>query len=623
MADTDHYIFFYPHPDDPREDVARAAGPVYVKDLWEQVYSCFADHIGAAKITLYAPPELSVVPYATLLSRSRDWLKQHHDEMDKVVPRIQRVSTVFPDGPSPDMVHLLVVTEVILESLNELGTLQEKVLKERETRTEWTRDVLPKPSDGVSSSTGVHRVVDDHADKFHAGRPAGNYGPPVSLFNDALGRLDHRLRHLDDVPIDPPPALIRLVHSLTVVAANSYPSEDRRVEATEPLLSQILNNALRWKPSKHRYGIEPDAISEGHPPFLVVVEVKNEAGLHGDASLQAGLSYAHLVTAPDFKALRKQSNCPAILCGIMGNLLEIGVAMYTDGTYHDLLLSERLHLGFHSAQNILRLSQAFAATRDAISELQVFYTRLNVHPPPRDSIAFLFPSPRPLPSYTDFVPSLVFTHRLRRSGDPVLVANSESARQSRVYLATMSRKPPSAGEALSASSPSDDGPTNSIEVVVKFTDRYHADAHKLLAAEHLAPALHACVPVCGDLFMAVMDRVEGEMAWAVLARGEQLPYRIYEDVRRAITLLHSHNLVFGDLRTPNIMVVPGGSGPDDGPRGMLVDLDWVGAHGGDRYPASLDESLPDWTIGIQRHGIMDKAHDTAMLVRFKEKCHSA
>ena len=308
----------------------------------------------------------------------------------------------------------------------------------------------------------------------------------------------------------------------------------------------------------------------------------------------------------------------------MGNLLEIGVAMYTDGTYYDLLLSERLHLGLHSAKNILRLSRAFAATRDAISDLQAFYTKLDVHPPPQDSIAFLFPSPQLLPSYSGFVPSLVFTHRLTLSGDAILVAKSERTRQSRLYLATMLRRPPSVGEALTASSRSGDAPVDNIEVVVKFTNRYHADAHKLLAAEHLAPVLHACVPVYGDLFMVVMDRVEGEMAWATVeAREKKLPYRIYEDVERAIALLHSGDLVFGDLRTPNIMVVPGGSGLDDGPRGMLVDFDWVGTHDSDRYPASLDDSLPDWALGVRRYGIMDKEHDTAMLVRLRENCHSA
>jgi hypothetical protein len=43
--------------------------------------------------------------------------------------------------------------------------------------------------------------------------------------------------------------------------------------------------------------------------------------------------------------------------------------------------------------------------------------------------------------------------------------------------------------------------------VVKFTAQYHPEAHHLLAAEGLAPVLHACVPVCGGLFMVVMDRV--------------------------------------------------------------------------------------------------------------------
>jgi hypothetical protein len=55
---------------------------------------------------------------------------------------------------------------------------------------------------------------------------------------------------------------------------------------------------------------------------------------------------------------------------------------------------------------------------------------------------------------------------------------------------------------------------------------------------------------------------------------------------------------------------------------MLLDLDWVGAHGIGRYPASLDDGLLDWTSsGIQRYGIMYKAHDLVMLDKFKERCH--
>ncbi|TBU52857.1 hypothetical protein BD310DRAFT_888780 [Dichomitus squalens] len=621
------YIFVYPHRQAFNTFPVTAADTVRLGSLWDRVQAfepSLVDHRAGCKF--YIPFKLSYEPETTLLSRSRQWLLQHREDKDKQITLGKRVSTIFPDGPSPDEVHFIIATNEVLESLDELGTVEERALRGREQRVEVIRTAVPRPSYGVSTSAGVRKVVVDNADRFHAGRPAGNYGPPACLFNHALGRLDYRLRHLDDDISEsaPPPILMRMVHELMTTAARCYSSEDDRVEAIKTLLGEIFSKALHWKPPRGTYGIVPDAINADNPPF-VVVDVKNEAGLEGDASLQAGLSYTHIVTAPQFKALRRQTNYPAILCGFMGNLLEISVAIYTDGMYCDLLFSERLHLGFYSARNVLRLSRALTATRKAIADLTAFYAQLKAAPraPPQTSIAHLFPSPLKIPSYTGFVPSLTFTHRLTRSGEAVLLAASEGERRSGIYLATMPWRSSNVDEETTVSSSSRDAPTDNVEVVVKFTERYHQEAHRILAAEHLAPALHACVPVCGDLFMVVMDRVHGEMAWEAANRQELLPYRIYQDIKRAIALLHSHDLVFGDLRTPNIMVVPGGSGPDDGHRGMLVDFDWVGTHDRGRYPASLDDGLPDWvTSSIQRHGIMDKAHDVAMLDQFKEQCHS-
>ena len=59
-------------------------------------------------------------------------------------------------------------------------------------------ELFPTPSAGVSSFGGVERVVKDFGDSFHAGRPAGNFGPPVSLFNRHLGLFEYCLHHLDD-----------------------------------------------------------------------------------------------------------------------------------------------------------------------------------------------------------------------------------------------------------------------------------------------------------------------------------------------------------------------------------------------------------------------------------------
>ena len=46
------------------------------------------------------------------------------------------------------------------------------------------------------------------------------------------------------------------------------------------------------------------------------------------------------------------------------------------------------------------------------------------------------------------------------------------------------------------------------EVIVKFTARYNAGAHHLLANDQLAPKLHFCERVIGGLYMVIIDRVD-------------------------------------------------------------------------------------------------------------------
>ncbi len=249
------------------------------------------------------------------------------------------------------------------------------------------------------------QVIDGLKDDFHSGRPAGNFGPPVSLFNPALGLFDHHLRHLDNesFALGLPSALIQLTHLFMVQSANSYVNESVRTIAIQDTLNAIFGAPIDRKVRQSLFGIKPDAINEGDIPFLVV-ELKNEAGLEGDASLQAALSYAHIATASMDKNISNYSavlsNYPAVLYSIMGDLLEIGVATYTDGLYYNLLFSERLRLGFYAAKNVLRLARAFAATRQVITDLREFYAAPLSAP---GSIAHLFPSPLPVPTYTGFV----------------------------------------------------------------------------------------------------------------------------------------------------------------------------------------------------------------------------
>lgn len=139
------------------------------------------------------------------------------------------------------------------------------------------------------------------------------------------------------------------------------------------------------------------------------------------------------------------------------------------------------------------------------------------------------------------------------------------------------------------------------DIVVKFAHRYNADAHRVLAREGLAPALF----YVGDTrpTMVVMEYLQGSSAEQMYYKAPPPPF-VYKDVRAAIEALHKSGLVFGDLRRPNIMVSK--------KKAKLVDFDWCGRDGHDRYPATLNTTIC-WHEGVDRGALMCKDHDLFML----------
>ena len=204
----------------------------------------------------------------------------------------------------------------MLEGLDDVGGLDGRALRrtpvlcvytspvvdyvssEREKGIKSLRDTLVAPSAGVCNFAGVEKVVNKAKNDFHAGRPAGNFGPPASLFNQALGLFDYHLSHLDAEPplFHPDQSIFEFAHVFMNISADIYPTEARRVDAIKHILNRIFALPLDWEVLQSRFGIKPDAINIGDNPFFVV-EVKNEAGIEGDASLQAALSYAHIATS--------------------------------------------------------------------------------------------------------------------------------------------------------------------------------------------------------------------------------------------------------------------------------------------------------------------------------------
>ena len=138
-------------------------------------------------------------------------------------------------------------------------------------------------------------------------------------------------------------------------------------------------------------------------------------------------------------------------------------------------------------------------------------------------------------------------------------------------------------------------------LVVKFTGAYNEEAHRLLHANGYAPALYYVGRTVHDLYMVVMQYVEGTQP----SQGG-LTEAQYEDVKKAVELLHAKDIVFGDLRTPNVLV------KDEDGYALLLDFDDCGRDEKDQYPFDINMSL-SWAAGVGPGTIMKKKHDIDML----------
>jgi len=224
-------------------------------------------------------------------------------------------------------------------------------------------------------------------------------------------------------------------------------------------------------------------------------------------------------------------------------------------------------------QKLVSVAKLFAALKSAISSLSNYYNALELDLPSS--------TVSPYPYITEYGPDKIkFTYKLRL---PFEQSNKL------LYVATL-----------------DDMPDT--QIVVKFAQRYNAEAHRLLAAEGLAPILHYSSTDdnirYGKRFMIVMDFVDIERISDRLTENQF--ESIKKSVEKAIDILHSNDVVFGDLRPPNILF---GNNTT-----MLIDFDWCGKAGKDRYPPEMnpDEDF-GWHDDAGADRLMSPDHDMHML----------
>ena len=291
------------------------------------------------------------------------------------------------------------------------------------------------------------------------------------------------------------------------------------------------------------------------------------------------------------------------MLGLAGNRLELSTAIFTDAVYADRLLSIDLILGTHAQDNVLRVARIFTAISKCMAGLRTHYNDLaatSVRVPGVD-----FPSPTADPFAAGLpkkMPKLRFLSKLDRvHGTRLLTVDADNERHA-TYLAEWPG-----------------GPAGDKTVVVKFTPKYNEDAHSLLAnnTPPLAPALHSCTRVIGDLYMVVMEYLmdtdtDVKPLYDFFPQSSPHPHPpdtevVQRDLTKALDLLHDKGLVFGDLRQANVLY-----SPKDGGRTYLVDFDGVGEDGKDRYSPGLNTKLG---LGVERWQVMEKSHDRSNLDR--------
>lgn len=234
----------------------------------------------------------------------------------------------------------------------------------------------------------------------------------------------------------------------------------------------------------------------------------------------------------------------------------------------DLILLSGAALDSSRTVAVVRLFRSLSASLD---QLAAFYRGVvphNIRPPAPER---LYPHIRAYPSRSGSV-TFRYTSRL---------TDAHSSRA--VYKAR-----------------TDDG----ADIVVKFVQRYNADAHQLLAARLMAPdllyySMQGPTPTkYGGLAMVVMKFVEG--------RSYSLPEKdeIKISLKEAVDILHENNLVFGDLRPSNILVV--------GERVKLIDFDWCAEDGEGRYPVGLNPE-GGWHPDVGGSVEMRMSHDDYLL----------
>ncbi|KAI9069720.1 hypothetical protein FKP32DRAFT_1616800 [Trametes sanguinea] len=471
-------------------------------------------------------------------------------------------------------------------------------IKHRETIAKAARS-RKSPSAEAQLSQLRATQVRSAVDAIYNGRPFDLLGVPVTIYSSAF---THFLRVMEDDNLEFSPEQLKAIRELIRVSVDFHTDEATRVDRMAGLTQLILGHSMldvSWSelsPGLIKLDGVVEARVEGFTEMAsiwrCIVEVKNEVGEGWcDPIAQAEQCYKAFYSSEQVQRIRAACCCPCLLIGIAGPRIIVSGAVFANtllvqelSDYRSSVPRPTLSKRSMFDQQVYETGRLFRAIKTALDDLGTFYDSLKLPALPRHRS-------RP-PAYI----GPQFT-RFEMDGQAVTLT----------YTGRLSNEYPF--QAVFTAIALVEGSDTTHDVVVKFTHNYCEEGHRLLADHRtpegaprpLAPRLWHCSENADvGMYVVVMDWI-GDTEERTMTKDD------HAMLREAIALLHGRNLVFGDLREPNVLLIKGGGL-------MLIDFDWCGPEGTARYPRDMNEdgSIP-WAEDAQAGQPIKKQHDLQML----------
>ncbi|CUA74552.1 hypothetical protein RSOLAG22IIIB_11281 [Rhizoctonia solani] len=408
--------------------------------------------------------------------------------------------------------------------------------------------------------------------------------PPIGLFHPAFNSFQRRI---DSMSFTPTPSQLSSTLPLLTAFQKIYDQEARlngRIEAFKPLLTQLLDAHIR---NSNTPGAMPDGVlQESNRVYPIILEIGDKIDSNEcNPSVEAAVALANYWRDNQFDLIRQQCCCPSMILVAKGPWICVlgGIMFGNQPVVQPLTPFFLVGNNPSSPKHANTVAKIFASLAESLSELGHFYRDVQ-----------RFRGTRNPAVHSPYIQQLIINRKrvdieyqsLETPGEPVFRALARS----------------------------EDGDV--YPIIVKFAQSYNATAHRLLAAMNLAPEL---------LFISSEDPIEFKVAQRIMVVMKEAPYSdlsgtpppncVLQDVKRALDVLHKRNMVFGDLRSSNVLAVKDKQTYEI-TGGMLVDFDWCGTAGRATYPMDINMTM-QWP-GVGPGLPLQLEHDEVMLERLSD-----